>query len=77
MKELPMANVGSLDRSLRFVLGAVLVAAPFLLAETFAPLGAWRFAVVAWGALMLGTAVFRFCPAYTLLGIRTCPVGKA
>ncbi len=72
-----MANVGSLDRSLRFVLGAVLVAAPFLLAETFAPLGAWRFAVVAWGALMLGTAVFRFCPAYTLLGIRTCPVGKA
>jgi hypothetical protein len=71
-----MANVGSLDRTLRFILGAVLVAAPFLLAETFAPLGAWRFAVVAWGVVMLGTAAFRFCPAYTLLGIRTCPVAK-
>lgn len=72
-----MANVGPLDRILRFTLGAVLVAAPFLLAETFAPLGAWRFAVVAWGVVMLGTAVSRFCPAYTLLGIRTCPVVKS
>jgi hypothetical protein len=72
-----MANVGSLDRTLRFILGAVLVAAPFLLAETFAPLGAWRFAVVGWGVVMLGTALFRFCPAYTLLGIRTCPVAKS
>ena len=72
-----MANVGPLDRILRLTLGAVLVAAPFLLAETFAPLGAWRFAVVAWGVVMLGTAVFRFCPAYTLLGIRTCPIIKS
>ncbi|MFN9095945.1 MAG: DUF2892 domain-containing protein [Alphaproteobacteria bacterium] len=72
-----MANVGPLDRILRLTLGAVLVAAPFLLAETFAPLGAWRFAVVAWGVVMLGTAVFRFCPAYTLLGIRTCPIVKS
>lgn len=72
-----MANVGPLDRILRLTLGAVLVTAPFLLAETFAPLGAWRFAVVAWGVVMLGTAVFRFCPAYTLLGIRTCPIVKS
>jgi hypothetical protein len=72
-----MANVGSLDRILRFTLGAALVAAPFLFADTFAPLGAWRFAVVAWGVVMLGTAAFRFCPAYTLLGIRTCPVTKS
>jgi hypothetical protein len=72
-----MANVGSLDRAVRFVLGAVLVGAPLLLPAMFAPLGAWRFALVAWGVVMLGTAVFRFCPAYTLLGIRTCPVSKA
>ena len=72
-----MANVGSLDRTLRFILGAALVVAPFLLAEAFAPLGAWRFAVVAWGAAMLASAVFRFCPAYTLLGIRTCPAAGA
>lgn len=72
-----MTNVGSLDRTLRFALGAVLVAAPFLLAEAFAPLGAWRFAVVAAGVVMLGTAAFRFCPAYSLLGLRTCPIAKA
>lgn len=72
-----MANVGSLDRILRFVLGAVLIGAPFLLAETFAPLGAWRFAIVGWGVVMLGTAAFRFCPAYTLLGIRTCRVARS
>jgi hypothetical protein len=73
----PMANVGSLDRAARFALGAVLVGAPLLLPAIFAPLGAWRFALVGWGVVMLGTAVFRFCPAYTLLGIRTCPVSKA
>jgi hypothetical protein len=72
-----MINVGSTDRIARFVIGAVLLAAPFLLAESFAPLGSWRFAVAAAGAVLLGTAVFRICPAYMLFGIRTCAVGKA
>ncbi|WP_209443230.1 YgaP family membrane protein [Falsiroseomonas frigidaquae] len=72
-----MANVGSVDRALRFLLGVVLVAAPFLFVETFAPLGVWRFALVAWGVVMLGTAIFRICPAYMLFGIRTCAAGKA
>ena len=73
-----MANVGSLDRTLRFIVGAVLLAAPFLppLAGLFAAWGAWKFAVAAVGVVMLGTAVFRFCPAYTLFGIRTCPISK-
>lgn len=72
-----MTNVGSLDRTLRFIVGAILLVAPFLLAESFAALGAWRFAVSAAGAVMIATAAFRFCPAYTLLGIRTCPISKA
>lgn len=73
-----MANVGSLDRTLRFIVGAVLLVAPFLppLAGIFAGLGTWKFAVAAIGVVMLGTAVFRFCPAYTLLGINTCPLAK-
>jgi len=73
-----MGNVGSLDRTLSFIVGAVLLAAPFLppLAGFFAAWGAWKFAVAAVGVVMLGTAVFRFCPAYTLLGIRTCPISK-
>jgi len=76
--EAKMENVGSLDRTLRFIVGAVLLAAPFLppFAGVFAAWGAWKFAVAAVGVVMLGTAAFRFCPAYTLLGIRTCPVSK-
>jgi hypothetical protein len=67
-----MVNVGSVDRVLRFILGAVLLVAPFLAPAAFAPLGEWRYAVVAVGVVLLGTAVFRFCPAYMLFGIRTC-----
>ena len=72
-----MVNVGTIDRAVRFVLGIVLLAAPFLLAEMFAPLGAWRFLVAAVGIVLLGTAIFRVCPAYMLFGIRTCAIGRA
>jgi hypothetical protein len=77
-KEAKMANVGSLDRTLRFLVGAVLLASPFVppLAGFFAAWGAWKFAVAAAGVVMLGTAVVRFCPAYSLLGIRTCPISR-
>ncbi len=74
-----MVNVGSVDRVLRFVLGAVLLAAPFLppLAGYFAEIGAWKYALAGAGVAMLGTAIFRFCPAYTLFGIRTCELKKS
>lgn len=67
-----MVNVGSFDRILRFILGAVLFVAPFVAPVTFAPLGEWRYAVIAAGAVLLATAALRICPAYMLLGIRTC-----
>ena len=28
------------------------------------------------GIVVPGTAAFRFCPAYTVLGIRSCPIRK-
>lgn len=73
-----MANVGSLDRTIRFIAGAALLASPFLpaFAGFFAAWGVWKFAVAAIGVVLIGTAVFRFCPAYRLLGIRTCPLSK-
>ncbi|MBA4269520.1 MAG: DUF2892 domain-containing protein, partial [Methylobacterium sp.] len=51
-----MVNVGSLDRTLRFVVGAVLLVAVFVppLAGWVAPLGAWKYALTAWGAVMIG-----------------------
>jgi hypothetical protein len=57
------ANVGGLDRILRVSIGALLV----ILALTNV--------ISMWGLLGLipmATGIFRFCPAYPLLGIRTC-----
>lgn len=73
-----MTNVGSADRVLRLIVGAILLIAPFLptLGDLFAAWGAWKFALTGVGAVMILTGLFRFCPAYTLLGINTCPIAK-
>lgn len=73
-----MVNVGSLDRTLRIAFGAILVIAPFVppLAGVLAQWGAWKFVLPAAGLVLLGTAFFRFCPAYTLFGIRTCKAAR-
>lgn len=69
-----MANIGSIDRGARFLAGIMLIALSFLPPSmpVLAGLGAWRWALVAAGAMMVGTAAMRFCPAYTLLGVNTC-----
>lgn len=57
------ANIGQLDRILRFALGAVMLSLLFIAPES-------RY----WGLLgliPLATAVFRVCPAYSLLGVKT------
>jgi hypothetical protein len=60
------ANVGGIDRILRIVAGLVLIA----LAAT-GVVGMWGYIV---GGIVLATGVIRFCGAYTLLGINTCPL---
>jgi len=55
-------NVGSLDRMLRIVVGLVLIAMVFVGPQT--PWG-WI------GIVPLATAVVRWCPLYTLIGVRT------
>ncbi len=59
-------NVGAVDRALRVVVGLVLIALAVL--GIFSPWG-WI------GVVPLATAALGFCPAYTLLGVKTCPVG--
>ena len=61
------ANVGTLDRALRIIAGLVLIA----LAAT-GTVGWWGFL----GVIPLATGIFRFCPAYPLLGMNTCPLKK-
>ncbi len=60
-------NVGSVDRILRIVVGLALIA----LAAT-GTVGAWGYI----GVVPVLTGLFRFCPAYTLLGMNTCGMKK-
>jgi len=63
------ANVGGIDRTLRIVVGIVVLALFFVLE------GNARYLALL-GIVPLFTGVFRFCPAYTLLGVSTCPMKK-
>ncbi|BDU53700.1 DUF2892 domain-containing protein [Limnohabitans sp. INBF002] len=63
------ANVGGIDRILRIAAGLVLIALAFTQV-----VGMWGYIV---GGIVLATGVFRFCGAYTLLGINTCPIKPA
>lgn len=61
------ANVGGLDRILRVVAGLALIA----MAATGA-IGAWGYI----GVVPLLTALIGYCPAYSLIGLNTCPMKK-
>jgi hypothetical protein len=56
-------NIGNVDRTLRIIVGLALLA----LAAT-GTIGPWGWI----GLVPLATALAGWCPAYTLLGIRTC-----
>ena len=60
-------NVGSMDRILRIIVGLTLIA---LAAAGI--IGVWGWI----GVVPLLTGIFRFCPAYALLGTSTCPMDK-
>ncbi|MFA6903510.1 MAG: DUF2892 domain-containing protein [Gallionellaceae bacterium] len=60
-------NVGNVDRILRIVAGIILIA----LAAT-QTVGLWGYI----GIVPLLTGIFKFCPAYALLGINSCPMKK-
>jgi hypothetical protein len=63
-------NVGGIDRLLRVVLGLVLLSFVFLLEGNARWLGLI-------GAVPLATALLGWCPAYTVLGLSTCPRRRA
>ncbi len=60
-------NVGGIDRILRIVAGLALIGATLA-----GMIGVWGWI----GVVPLVTGVFKFCPAYTLLGLNTCPMNK-
>ncbi|SFI32877.1 YgaP family membrane protein [Jannaschia pohangensis] len=68
------ANLGTVDRALRAILGLLLVAAPFVSGfALFASTAATVVSVVV-GIVLLATSAMRFCPLYRVLGIQTCKI---
>lgn len=61
-------NVGGIDKILRVVVGIVLIA----LAATNV-IGVWGWI----GVVPLLTGLVGWCPAYTLLGMNSCPMKKS
>lgn len=57
------ANIGTIDKVVRLIAGAVLIALVFVGPQT-----PWGFI----GIIPILTALVGFCPAYRLLGIGTC-----
>ena len=57
------ANVGTIDRALRVIVGLALIGLTLN-----GNIGVWGWI----GVVPLATGIFRFCPAYTLLGASTC-----
>lgn len=61
-------NEGAVDRVLRVIVGLAILSLVFIGPQT-----PW-----AWfGLVPLITGLAGFCPVYSLLGIRTCPLPKA
>lgn len=60
-------NVGTIDRILRAVAGIVLLALGLM---SFS--GGLQIGAIIVGIVLLATAGMRFCPAYRLLGVKTC-----
>ena len=58
------SNVGGIDKALRIAADLVLLAL-----GAFGPLGWWGLI----GLVPLATGVLGSCPAYSLLGVNTCP----
>jgi len=59
-----MCNVGGIDRGLRILVGLALISLVFI-----GPKVVWGWV----GLVPLLTGIFKFCPAYKLIGVNTCP----
>ncbi len=66
------ANVGTVDRIVRIALGALFIVLPFTTSFDLWDGDALRYAAPIIGAVLVLTALVRFCPLYSLLGANTC-----
>jgi len=65
-------NVGSIDKILRIIVGLVLLAYGLGFIAPDTGYNMWGFI----GIVPIVTALMGWCPAYTLIGVKTCPTSK-
>lgn len=63
-------NMGTLDRAARLVLAAILLWIAF--GTAFAASGALHWLAILVAIVFAGTALIGNCPAYSIVGIKTC-----
>jgi hypothetical protein len=56
-------NVGGVDRTIRIVVGVILVAL-----SASAVIGPWGY----FGLIVLATGAFKYCALYSMVGLNTC-----
>jgi len=62
-----MVNEGTIDRTLRLILGVALISLVFV-----GPKTAWGLV----GLVPLATGLVGFCPIYRIFGLSTCPMPR-
>jgi len=68
------ANVGTVDRIIRLVIGLALILAPFVTNWALVQSTTGTILSVVVGLILAGTSMMKFCPLYRILGLRTCKV---
>lgn len=63
-----MCNVGGIDRIVRIIAGAFLLSLVFVGDQIIGQNIVWGWI----GVVPLATGIFKFCPVYSLFGLKTC-----
>lgn len=66
-------NMGGLDKGIRVAIAILLT----ILYLTDTVTGTWGIVFLVVAVVFLLTSLVSFCPLYTLLGIKTCPVSNS
>lgn len=67
-----ITNVGKTDRTIRVIVGVVLIAAAFYSGLSLFENDFLKYGAVIMGLVLLATGLMSTCPAYSLFGVKTC-----
>jgi TM2 domain-containing membrane protein YozV len=63
-----MCNVGGIDRTIRIIAGLFLISLVFFGDQIIGQNVVWGWI----GVVPLVTGLFKFCPLYSIIGVKTC-----